>query len=78
MIIWLDVPFAEKDTAKSRGAKWSAEHKKWFVENVKSLAPYRKWMSRDDWRAFGSSAIAGELCSTGLAQSFERSVAKSD
>jgi len=29
--IYLDVPFAEKDTAKSLGAKWNIKNKKWYI-----------------------------------------------
>jgi len=35
--LYLSVPFADKDTAKSMGAKWSAEDKRWFFDatNIK-------------------------------------------
>lgn len=44
MIVWLNVPYAQKDGAKRLGARWSAERKKWYVENVENLAPFLRWM----------------------------------
>lgn len=76
MIVWLEVPFAEKDAAKKRGALWSAERKKWFVDSPKSFAPYLKWMSKDDRRVFGPGRGIGALCSKALSRSFEQSVEK--
>lgn len=33
--VYLDVPYEEKDDAKSHGAKWDAEKKKWWVQEMK-------------------------------------------
>jgi len=30
-VIFLNVPFAEKDKAKAKGAKWNPEKKKWYI-----------------------------------------------
>jgi hypothetical protein len=43
--IYLDVPFAQKDTAKSKGAKWDAEKRKWYAptaEIAENLKEFRK------------------------------------
>ena len=32
----LKVPYAEKDQARKRGARWDAAKKVWFVENVEN------------------------------------------
>ena len=32
MSLIIDVPYAEKDEAKSLGAKWNPNLKKWYVE----------------------------------------------
>lgn len=47
MTTFLTVPFAEKDQAKSLGARWNAEKKKWYVPIGTDLAPFKKWVSTD-------------------------------
>jgi Domain of unknown function (DUF5710) len=42
--IELNVPFAQKDEAKSLGAKWNPGLKKWLVPAGLSHEPFRKWM----------------------------------
>ena len=37
MRINLNVPFAEKDAAKKRGAKWDGARRTWYVSDKKSL-----------------------------------------
>ena len=44
MIVWLNVPYAQKDEAKRLGARWSAESRKWYVKDVENLAPFMRWM----------------------------------
>jgi hypothetical protein len=40
----LNVPFADKDHAKSLGAHWHAERKLWFVPRGLELAPFTAWL----------------------------------
>lgn len=40
----LNVPFADKDQAKSLGAHWHAERKLWFVPKGLELAPFTPWL----------------------------------
>jgi hypothetical protein len=40
----LSVPYAEKDEAKSLGAKWDAINKVWFVPAGVDAAPFKKWL----------------------------------
>jgi hypothetical protein len=40
----LNVPFADKDQAKSLGAHWHAERKLWFVPKGIELAPFSPWL----------------------------------
>ena len=47
MTTFLTVPFAEKDQAKSLGARWNAEKKKWYVPVGADLTPFKKWTSGD-------------------------------
>ena len=40
----LKVPFAEKDQAKSLGARWNGELKVWYVPLGVDAAPFAKWL----------------------------------
>ena len=40
----LDVPFKEKDEAKSLGAKWDAGAKKWYAPDGANLALFSAWL----------------------------------
>jgi len=40
----LNVPFADKDQAKSLGAHWHPDKKRWFVPAGHELAPFRAWL----------------------------------
>ena len=40
----LKVPFAEKDEARSLGARWDVARKTWYVENVDNIAQFMRWM----------------------------------
>ncbi|SHL38183.1 hypothetical protein SAMN02745136_04763 [Anaerocolumna jejuensis DSM 15929] len=47
-MIYLDVPFQEKDEAKQLGAWWDAERKKWYVRNQKDYPKFLKWILKDE------------------------------
>jgi len=42
---YLNVPYAEKDVAKSLGAKWDASKKKWYAPAKLDLSLFDKWQS---------------------------------
>ncbi len=44
MSLIIEVPFAEKDEAKSLGAKWNPELKKWYVEERQNYYKFEKWI----------------------------------
>ncbi len=44
MRTYLDVPFAERETAKQLGARWDPERKKWFVQDRANLWPFLGWV----------------------------------
>lgn len=49
MPIKLNVPFKEKDTAKTNGAKWNPEEKTWYIpEHISDLTPFTKWLSPNE------------------------------
>jgi Domain of unknown function (DUF5710) len=41
--IYLNVPYAQKDTAKALGARWDAVVKKWFVPADKNSPLFAQW-----------------------------------
>jgi len=41
---YLNVPYAEKDTAKALGAKWDPAKKKWYAPADLNLADFSKWL----------------------------------
>ncbi len=45
-MILLDVPFSEKDAAKSLGARWNPSEKKWYIpENLQEdTSAFQKWL----------------------------------
>lgn len=40
---FIAVPYADKEEAKSKGAKWDRQAKSWYVEPGKDLTPFNKW-----------------------------------
>jgi exodeoxyribonuclease VII large subunit len=44
---YLQVPYREKDEAKSLGARWDRESSSWFVPTGVDLAPFSKWLRAD-------------------------------
>ena len=47
MPLLLNVPFAEKDIAKSKGARWNPELKKWIAPKKKYYSDFVDWISKD-------------------------------
>jgi len=45
-MIFLFVPFHDKDEAKRLGARWHAERKQWFVPDGRDPAPFKRWMEK--------------------------------
>lgn len=41
--LFLDVPFSEKDEAKSVGAKWDSEERKWYVPHGLDINLFDRW-----------------------------------
>lgn len=42
--IYLNVPYSQKDDAKSKGARWDAQAKKWYLPSGKNLEPFQPWL----------------------------------
>jgi len=42
-MIFLNVPYAEKDEARALGARWNPVRKRWYVPDGADAAPFAKW-----------------------------------
>lgn len=42
MIIYLDVPYSDKEDAKAMGCQWNAKKKQWFAD-TQNIHQYSKW-----------------------------------
>jgi hypothetical protein len=49
MRINLNCPFSEKDEAKALGARWDSARKVWYIEDVRDLNPFDKWIPILNW-----------------------------
>lgn len=44
-MIFLKVPYAEKDEAKALGARWNPTRKCWYVPDGKDAEPFARWVA---------------------------------
>ena len=44
---YLNVPFRDKDSAKSLGARWDPARRQWYVPDGRELAPFAAWLPQD-------------------------------
>lgn len=52
----LNVPYSEKDEAKSLGARWNPEIKKWYIRNKEDYYKFVRWIE-----PYGNMIIIDEL-----------------
>src|SRR4051812_12485985 len=68
--LWLDVPYAEKDAAKSAGARWDPAQRRWYAPQVALLPKLARWESRipellpGEDRSFGEGLFVDLVPST--------------
>ncbi len=79
---YLNVPFAEKDTAKKRGARWDPERKKWYLPKGVELHPSLEKYATDAWipcldKAYDGWNDSEEICDF-LCLAFDKSARKFD
>src|SRR5450830_871273 len=43
-MMFLKVPFAEKEEAKALGARWNGERKSWYVPEGKDTGAFARWL----------------------------------
>lgn len=46
-MLFLNVPYSQKDEAKQLGALWNPIEKKWYVKNKKDYPKFMKWMTEE-------------------------------
>ena len=55
-MVFLTVPYAEKDAAKALGARWNPTRRRWYVADGVATEPFAKWID-------GASASASTSAS---------------
>lgn len=55
-MVFLNVPYAEKDAAKALGARWNPTRRRWYVPDGAATEPFAKWI--DGAAAEGAPAAA--------------------
>jgi hypothetical protein len=58
-MIFLNVPYAEKDEARALGARWNPGKKRWYVPNGVALDTFAKWMPKEG-EAAGENTSGGK------------------
>jgi len=53
-MVFLNVPYAEKDAAKTLGARWNPAKRRWYVPDGVASEPFAKWIDG----AAGEGAVA--------------------
>ncbi len=43
-MMYIDVPYAEKDEAKALGARWNPDEKKWYIPFKRDYPKFAKWI----------------------------------
>jgi hypothetical protein len=64
-MIFLNVPYAEKDEARALGARWNPGRKRWYVPDGVAPDAFQKWMSKDGEAKGGRSDSAAAKLVTG-------------
>jgi hypothetical protein len=68
--LWLDVPYGEKDAAKSIGARWDAQARRWYAPHAALLEGLARWTPRipdvlpGEDRSFGEGLFVDLIPST--------------
>jgi len=61
-MVFLTVPYAEKDAAKALGARWNPTRRRWYVADGVATEPFAKWI---DAASASASAPAGAAVKPG-------------
>lgn len=60
-MLFLNVPYAEKDEAKALGARWNPAKRRWYVPDGVATAAFAKWAGQGADGAAGAAAPGGRV-----------------
>jgi hypothetical protein len=46
-MMFLNVPYAEKDQARELGARWNPTRKRWYVPDGVATEPFARWLAKE-------------------------------
>jgi hypothetical protein len=46
-MMFLNVPYAEKDQARELGARWNPTRKRWYVPDGVASEPFARWLDKE-------------------------------
>ena len=67
-MVFLNVPYAEKDAAKTLGARWNPTKRRWYVPDGVATEPFAKWI---DAAAGASASAAAAPARAGRVDSYQ-------
>lgn len=72
-MMYLEVPFKEKDLAKSLGARWDAASKKWYVpsELSEQAEQFSRWLPNENKQELPIDVQTGDLFSNAVSPSIQ-------
>jgi Domain of unknown function (DUF5710) len=47
-VIYLDVPYSQKDDAKGLGARWDPKMRRWYITGNDDFLLFRKWWQKTE------------------------------
>lgn len=65
-MVFLTVPYAEKDAAKALGARWNPTRRRWYVADGVATEPFAKWI--DAASASASTSTSASASAGGAAR----------
>ena len=66
-MVFLTVPYAEKDAAKALGARWNPTRRRWYVPDGAATEPFAKWLDG----AASSAAASATAATSGRVDSYQ-------
>jgi hypothetical protein len=77
-MVFLTVPYAEKDAAKALGARWNPTRRRWYVADGVATEPFANWIDAASASAFtsapasaGGAARPGAKAGSGRVDSYQ-------
>ena len=58
-MVFLTVPYAEKDAAKALGARWNPTRRRWYVADGVATEPFAKWIDAASVSTSASAHASG-------------------